>query len=124
MTVKKYLEDVLKEEEYTNSFEECADEVYRVYDHKRLVNVTDVAEWLRGLPIGVDFYTERTERLAACFLRSEKPDGYISRNARAYLEKAPGDMDGAYWRMLALCIWDTAGMESRNPRWRGLKGGR
>lgn len=124
MTVRKYLEDVLKDEEYTNSFEECADEVYRVYDHKRLVNVTDVAEWLRGLPIGVDYWTESTERLAACFLRSEKPDGYIARNARAYLDKEPGDMDGAYWRMLALCIWDAADMTSKNPRWRGLKGGR
>ena len=123
MTVRKYLEDVFSGDEYVNSFAECADEVYRVYNHKRLVNVSDVAEWLRGLPIGVDHYTERTEHLAACFLRSEKPNSYISRNARAYLNKVPGDMDGAYWRMLALCIWDAADMTSNNPQWRGLKGG-
>ena len=52
MTVKKYLEDVFSGEEYTNSFAECASEVYRVYSHKRTVGVSDVAGWLRGPSTG------------------------------------------------------------------------
>ena len=124
MTVKKYLEGVLKEEEYTNSFEECANEVYRVYNHKRLVSVSDVAEWLRGLPIGVDFYTERTEQLAAGFLRSEDRRSHIVLDTMRHINNEPGDMDGAYWFMLAHCIWDQARMTAQNPQWRGLKGGK
>lgn len=123
MTVKKYLEDVFREEEYTNSFAECASEVYRVYSHKRTVGISDVAEWLRGLPLGVDFYTERTERLVADFLRSEDRRSRITLEATRYLNREPGDMDGAYWHMLAQCIWDQARMSPCNPQWRGLKGG-
>lgn len=49
-----YLDDVIADEEYYNTYEKCQKEVKRV-EGRLTANNAD--EWLRGLPIGVEYNT-------------------------------------------------------------------
>lgn len=49
-----YLFKVLREEECYNTFEKCREEVVRV---KGKLGVAEAEDWLRGLPIGVEYST-------------------------------------------------------------------
>ena len=52
--LKKYLADVLADEEYCDTFEKCQAEVRRV---EGSLSAHNASEWLRGLPIGVEYST-------------------------------------------------------------------
>ena len=58
--LKKYLLSVLAEEEYYNTLKHCKAEALRVnsWEFKRGLSLRRCcADWLRGLPIGVEFAT-------------------------------------------------------------------
>lgn len=56
--LREYLLSVLEEEEYYNTLEKCREEVRRTQGYLRAEGRTKAfccSEWLRGLPIGVEF---------------------------------------------------------------------
>lgn len=108
--VKGYLEGVLADEEYIKTFDDCAKEVYRVYNYKEKVYMTDVEDWLRGLALGVDYMTYRTVELAKQF---------VLPSALAPLINGGRTLDDLYWYALADCIWTFGCMTTKNPQFRG-----
>ena len=57
--LKAYLEEILKEEEYFNSFEDLYKDAYRVkvYGRNKALTPALITEWLTGLPIGTEYMT-------------------------------------------------------------------
>ena len=58
--LRQYLLSVLVEEEYYNTLEKCREEVRRTQDYllaRGRTLASCASEWLRGLPIGVEFAT-------------------------------------------------------------------
>ena len=109
--VKAYLDKVLADEEYIKTYKDVADDVYRVFNYKKTVSVKDVEEYLRGLPIGVDYMIYKTAPLAREFARDIDT-----------LTKGTRDEDGVYWWALATGIWIYGGMEKENPQYKWCKG--
>ena len=107
--VKVYLDGVLADEEYIKTYTDCANDVYRVFNNQKEVSVREVESWLRGLAIGVDYYTEQTEKLAESFAKN------ISS-----LTKITRSKDDVYWWALATAIWVYGGMTKQNPMFRGV----
>ena len=108
--VKAYLDGVLADEEYLKTYKDVADDVYRVYNYKATVSVKDVEEYLKGLPLGVDYMIYKTAPLAREFAKD------ISS-----LTQSSRDEDGVYWWALATAIWVYGGMEKENPQFRGRR---
>lgn len=106
--VKAYLDKILADEEYLKTYKDVAEDVYRVYSHKAIVSVKDVEEYLRGLPLGVDFMVYKTCPLAKEFAKDIDA-----------LTKGTRDEDSVYWWALATGIWIYGGMEKINPQFRG-----
>ena len=59
--LKAYLEEILKDEEYFNSFEDLYKDAYRVkvYGRNKALTPSLITEWLTGLPIGTEYETFR-----------------------------------------------------------------
>ena len=106
--VKAYLDKVLADEEYLKTYKDVADDVYRVFNYKSSISVKDVEEYLRGLPLGVDYMVYKTCPLAREFAKD------ISS-----LTQGSRDEDSVYWWALATGIWIYGGMEKENPQFRG-----
>lgn len=55
----KYLKEVFSEEEYITDFKKAYDEAYRVelYGNRHFLTTDLVSDWLRGLPISVEYIT-------------------------------------------------------------------
>ena len=107
--VKMYLDGVLANEECIKTYTDCAQDVYRVFSNKKEIGLMEVESWLRGLAIGVDYYTEQTEKLAEDFAKD------IS-----FLTKTTRSKDDVYWWALATAIWVYGGMTRQNPMFRGV----
>lgn len=107
--VKMYLDGVLAQEEYLRTYKDCADDVYRVFSNLKEVSIREVESWLKGLSLGVDFYTAQTEPLAEEFAKN------IS-----CLTKITRSKDDVYWWALATAIWVYGGMTRENPMFRGV----
>lgn len=104
--VKAYLDGVLADEEYIKTYKAVADDVYRVYNYKQTVSVKDVEEYLKGLPIGVDYMMYKTCPLARQFAKDIDA-----------LTVGTRDEDGVYWWALATGIWIYGGMDKINPQY-------
>lgn len=104
--VKAYLDKVLADEEYLKTYKDVADDVYRVFNYKKTVSVKDVEEYLRGLPIGVDYMIYKTTPLAKEFAKNINS-----------LTKGSRDEDSVYWWALATGIWVYGGMDKINPQY-------
>lgn len=105
-TVKSYLDKVLADEEYLKTYKDVADDVYRVYNYKPEISIKDVEQYLRGLPLGVAYYTNETEALARIF----------AKNIRA-LTAGSRSEDDVYWWAIATGIWIYGGMDKTNPQY-------
>lgn len=105
--VKAYLDGVFEDEEYIKNFADAASDVYRVYNYQERVTVRDVESWLRGLAIGVDYYTVKTEELAKDFALNWR---LMTRYGKS--------LDEIYWWALAEAIWVFGAMEAVNPQYR------
>lgn len=104
--VKAYLDKVLADEEYLKTYKDVADDVYRVFNHKAEVSVKDVEEYLKGLPLGVDYMIYKTAPLARTFAKDIDS-----------LTKGMRDEDGVYWWAIATGIWIYGGMDKINPQY-------
>ena len=108
--VKAYLDGVFSEEEYIKDFSSAASDVYRVYNYKQTVSVKDVEQYLRGLPLGVAFYTSATEKLALSFCPSNRVRKHLIAQGRS--------LDDIYWWALADAIWTYGAMTKENPQFK------
>ena len=108
--VKAYLDGVLADEEYLKTYKDVADDVYRVFNYKAEVTVKDVEEYLKGLPLGVDYMIYKTAPLARTFAKDIDS-----------LTKGMRDEDGVYWWAIATGIWIYGGMEKTNPQFKGRR---
>lgn len=108
--VKEYLDGVLANEEYLKTYKDVAEDVYRVFNYKATVSVKDVEQYLRGLPLGVEFMIYKTAPLARTFAKDIDS-----------LTKGMRDEDGVYWWAIATGIWVYGGMEKINPQFKGRR---
>lgn len=106
--VKSYLDGVLSSEEYLNTFQKVADDIYRVYGYKPRINLQDVDSYLRGLPLSVAYITYETEKYAREWT---KDISSLTSGARSE--------DDCYWWALAECIWTYGAVRAENPKYRG-----
>ena len=105
-----YLFKVLRDEETYNSFEKCRAEVYRV---KGKLGVAEADDWLRGLPIGVEYSTwaicvKMFKLLGWKFdplFRFGKVDVWADDGQKSVEDTEV--LDTQYWRMLAEIIVET-----------------
>lgn len=109
--VKAYLDKVLADEEYLKTYKDVAQDVYRVYNYKATISVVDVEQYLRGLPLGVDYMIYKTAPLARQFAKDINS-----------LTKGTRDEDDVYWWALATGIWIYGGMDKNNPQYKWYKG--
>lgn len=97
----KYLNEVFSEEEYITSFEKAYEEATRVelYGNRHFLTTDFVSDWLRGLPIGVEYITYNI----VCMLLKviTESDDYMQ--LENYLEDAY-DLDCYYWETLGKII--------------------
>ena len=108
--VKSYLDGVLSSEDYLNSFQKVAENIYQVYNYKPRINLQDVDSYLRGLPLSVAYMTYETEKLAREWVKA-KNVSFLLRGTRT--------LDDLYWWALAECIWTYGAMCSENPQFKG-----
>ena len=96
---RDYCMEVLKNEEYTRTFlkvwEDCCRVSSRTREPLHSVSVEQVENYLRGLPIGVDFYCCDTKKHVCEWLEVSESE-------------VTGDTDALYWRAIASVFHDGA----------------
>lgn len=96
----KYLEEVLQEEECTNTFLKTFDESKVILYQGQQITPKTIEKWLRGLPIGVEYITYNIRKMLLDFLglpenQDTKEDDYT--------------IDCYYWQTLGEIIyWEVA----------------
>lgn len=97
----KYLKEVFSEEEYITSFEKAYEEATRVelYGNRHFLTAELVSDWLRGLPIGIEYMTYNIVRMFLKVITGS--DDYMQ--IENYLEDAY-DLDCYYWEALGKII--------------------
>lgn len=106
--VKSFMDGILSDEEYLNTYQKVADDIYRVYNYKSRINLRDVTDWLRGLPLGTPYITVETVKYAREWTKDI-----------ASLTSGTRSEDDCYWWALSECIWTFGAMRSENPKYRG-----
>ena len=107
-SVKVYLDGVLAGEEYLNTYKKVVQHCYETLSHKPYISVKDVENYLRGLPIGIDYQYEKTIPLAREFAKDIKTLTSGTRSA-----------DDVYWWAIATGIWVFGAIYKCNPMYRG-----
>lgn len=100
---KKYLIEVLKEEEYLSTLEKCYEDAKRVkcYDNHTTLTLKDVDNWLRGLPLATEYVTYNICKMAFSFLGLD-----YDKDAKNYKdEDLEYEIDCFYWHNLAAVIF-------------------
>lgn len=106
--LKTYLEEILEEEEYFNSFEDLYKDAYRVkvYGRNRALTQALITEWLTGLPIGVEYVTYKICLMILEWLNLDKNCAdKLGESSSIYLESQT-DLDSFYWNTLGSIIYD------------------
>lgn len=106
--LKAYLEEILKEEEYFNSFEDLYKEAYRVkiYGRNKALNPALITEWLTGLPIGTEYMTYKICLMILEWLNLDKNYAdKLGEDNSIYLE-SQSDLDSFYWNTLGHIIYN------------------
>ena len=106
--LKTYLEEVVEEEEYFNSFEDLYQEAYRVKCCGYIKTLTTdlITEWLQGLPVGTEYIT-----YSICVMILEWLDlnknyaNKLGSDYSIYLE-SESDLDSFYWDTLGRIIYN------------------
>ena len=105
---KAYLEEILKDEEYFNSFEDLYKDAYRVkvYGHNKALTQALITEWLMGLPIGTEYVTYKICLMILEWLNIDKNYAdKLGQGSSIYLE-SESDLDSFYWNTLGRIIYD------------------
>lgn len=98
--LKRYIKDVLKDEEVINTFAEAYKEASRVYSCYSYITPSIIAEWLRGLPINLEYSTYNIVcMMLECITGSSDYNGLEN-----YVED-PVDLDNFYWNTLGRIIY-------------------
>jgi DNA-directed RNA polymerase subunit RPC12/RpoP len=108
--LKAYLEEILKGEEYFNSFEDLYKDAYRVkvYGRNKALTPNLIADWLMGLPIGIEFATYKICLMLLEWLNIDKNQAdKLGEDSSIYLE-SQSDLDNFYWNMLGRIIYKVA----------------
>lgn len=105
--VKVYLDSVLAEEPYINSYSDCAYDIYKTFQSMSRVRIKDVEIWLRNLNIVVERNLDKISNLAKDFAYD------ISS-----LTSKTRSVEDVYFWALATAIWVYGGMEANNPLYR------
>ncbi|MBO5376026.1 MAG: hypothetical protein J6A52_04165 [Bacilli bacterium] len=96
----QYLTEVLKEEDYINTFLKAFEESKVVLYQGQQITPKTIGKWLRGLPIGVEYITFEIKKMLLGFLdlpenQDTKEDDYT--------------IDCYYWETLGEIIyWEVA----------------
>lgn len=106
--LREYLLSVLKEEEYYNTLEKCREEVRRTQGYllargRHLSSCC--SEWLRGLPIGVEFMTYNICVMMFGWLGFVYDGNFSLGTVEAGGRRFDTyDLDSLYWRLLGEII--------------------
>lgn len=106
--LKAYLEEILKEDEYFNSFEDIYKNAYRVkaYGRNRALTPALIAEWLMGLPIETEYSTYFICLMLLKWLNIDKNQvDELGKDSSIYLE-SQSDLDNFYWNTLGRIIYN------------------
>ena len=106
--LKAYLEEILKDEEYFNSFEDLYKDAYRVkvYGRNKALTQALITEWLMGLPIGTEYVTYKICLMILEWLNIDKNYAdKLGQGSSIYLE-SQSDLDSFYWNTLGRIIYD------------------
>lgn len=106
--LKTYLEEILKDEEYYDSFEDLSQDAYRVKvnGHTKTLTPALIADWLRGLPIGTEYDTYRICLMMLEWLNIDKNQAdKLDEGSSIYLE-SQSDLDSFYWNTLGRIIYN------------------
>ena len=98
--LKHYIKDVLKDEETINTFEEAYKEAERVYSYEKYITPSIIAEWLRGLPINIEYVTYNIVGMML-----ECITGSSNYNCLENYIEDPVDLDDFYWNTLGKIIY-------------------
>lgn len=104
--LEKYLEEVLKEEEHINSFEKAFHDAERVevYGNRKTLTPALVSDWLRGLPIGIEYVTYNVCVMLLSFIGKEESE--VRKPETVYYDyDCAGDLDDFYWKTLGRIIY-------------------
>ena len=96
-----YLKKVFEEEEYIIDFKKAYEEAYRVeiYGNRRFLTSGYIADWLRGLPLGVEYATYNI----ICMLLKALSGSEDYKQLENYLED-DCTLDYYYWETLGKII--------------------
>lgn len=106
--LRAYLEEILEDEEYFNSFEDLYQDAYRVkvYGHIKTLTPALITEWLTGLPIGTEYVTYRICLMILEWLGLDKNQAdNLGEDNSIYLE-SQSDLDSFYWNTLGRIIYN------------------
>lgn len=106
--LKAYLEEILEKEEYFNSFEDLYKDAYRVkvYGRNKALTPALIAEWLMGLPIGIEYVTYKICLMILEWLNLDKNNAdKLGKDNSIYIE-SQSDLDSFYWNTLGRIIYD------------------
>lgn len=106
--LKTYLEEVLEDEEYFNSFEDLYQEAYRVECCGYIKTLTPVliTEWLQGLPVGTEYVTYFICLMILKWLDLDKNyANKLGEDSSIYME-SQSDLDSFYWNTLGRIIYN------------------
>ena len=106
--LKAYLEDILEDEEYFNSFEDLYQDAYRVkvYGRNKTLTPSLISEWLMGLPIGTEYVTYKICLMILEWLNIDKNNAdKLGEDSSIYLE-SQSDLDSFYWNTLGRIVYD------------------
>lgn len=102
-----YLEEVMENEEYLNTYEFLYQEAKRVKVYGHITHLTPalITAWLQGLPIGVDYSTYEVCVMILDFLNLDKSyAGKLGDDDSIYVESQT-DIDSYYWKTLGDIIY-------------------
>lgn len=101
--LKKYLNEVLQDEEYTNTMEKLKLDAVRVecYQASPFLSVRKCSKYLRGLPINTEYLTHKIVNLLLSMVNISRVDfdnGF-------YIEDIY-DLDEFYWDCLGYIVYN------------------
>ena len=96
-----YLKEVFSDEEYIKDFKKAYDEAYRIeiYGNRCFLTSGYIADWLRGLPIGIEYMTYNI----VCMFLKVITGSENYKQIENYLEE-DYDLDCYYWETLGKII--------------------
>lgn len=102
--LRHYLLSVLAEEEYYNTLDKCREEVRRTQDYllaRGRTLASCASEWLRGLPIGVEFATWKIcVKMFKILGWKYDPNFSLGKVVAGGRKFDTYDLDCLYWRLL------------------------